>query len=308
MERISPYRLGATLYMPATRPDLVEIACGQRLAGLRSIVICLEDAVHHLELPEAQSNLRRALHQLGAERRQRGPLLFVRPRNPAMATTLLDWPEAERIDGFVLPKLDGNNLMAWSSHLNGCKQLLMPTLETPAIFDPVAVTELRDALICELADQIIALRIGGNDLLGLLGVRRNRERTLYDGPLAYTVAMLCSILGSSGFALTAPVMERYDRPDLLREELARDLDHGLVGKTAIHPSQIATIHAALQVDTDEYNEAMAITSSDAPAVFGLNGAMCEPATHSRWAEAILARAHHFGVRRDHARSLHEVTA
>ena len=45
MSTISPYALGATLYMPATRHDLADVVLNGKIPGLRSLVICLEDAV-----------------------------------------------------------------------------------------------------------------------------------------------------------------------------------------------------------------------------------------------------------------------
>ncbi|HNN29121.1 MAG TPA: HpcH/HpaI aldolase/citrate lyase family protein, partial [Agitococcus sp.] len=31
MEKLSPYALGATLYMPATRNDLLAVVCGEKI-------------------------------------------------------------------------------------------------------------------------------------------------------------------------------------------------------------------------------------------------------------------------------------
>ena len=101
---------------------------------------------------------------------------------------------------------------------------------------------------------------------------------------------------AAGFALTAPVFERMDNFDLLERELALDISHGLVGKTAIHPSQIETIHAALRVNVADLNSARLILQQDAAAVFKHGGAMCEPATHRAWAQNIVARAEWHGVR------------
>jgi citrate lyase beta subunit len=50
-------QLGATLYLPCTRRDLDAVLLGGRITGLRSAVLCLEDAVLEAELPIALSNL-----------------------------------------------------------------------------------------------------------------------------------------------------------------------------------------------------------------------------------------------------------
>jgi citrate lyase beta subunit len=83
---------------------------------------------------------------------------------------------------------------------------------------------------------------------------------------------------------------------LLKEELELDISHGLVGKTAIHPSQINTIQETLRVSLEDLNSARMIVSDVAPAVFKHNDAMCEPATHYKWALNILERAEWQGVR------------
>ncbi|HAT5556624.1 TPA: HpcH/HpaI aldolase/citrate lyase family protein [Proteus mirabilis] len=38
IERLSPWNLGATLYMPATRTDIVATIIDQKIDGLRSLI------------------------------------------------------------------------------------------------------------------------------------------------------------------------------------------------------------------------------------------------------------------------------
>ncbi|MNN45948.1 hypothetical protein D3C76_1055450 [compost metagenome] len=172
----------------------------------------------------------------------------------------------------------------------------MPTLETSDVYDPGAMVELGQALKANLNQRIIALRIGGNDLMGCLGLRRNPATTLYNTPMSYVIPMLAGVMGAQGFALTAPVFEQLATPHLLREELKLDIAHGLVGKTAIHPSQISIIQDTLRVSLEDLNCAKLIVNDVAPAVFKHNDAMCEPATHYKWAVNILERAKWHGVK------------
>lgn len=297
-KHISPFALGATLYMPATRDDLLKIVFGRKIEGLRSLVICLEDAVSEADVGVALANLTallQCIEQVGG-RPDKGPLVFVRPRDAEMAAKLNDWPLIGHVDGFVAPKLNMATLPAWEAAMTHPHLRLMPTLETADVFDPRAMAELKDALLGPLREQIIALRIGGNDLMSCLGLRRNPTTTLYGTPMGYVIPMLAGIMGAAGFALTAPVFERMDNLDLLKDELASDIAHGLVGKTAIHPCQIATIHDALRVSLDDLNSARLILESEAAAVFKHGGAMCEPATHRAWAKNIISRADWHGVR------------
>lgn len=300
MKKISPFALGATLYMPATRLDILSVVFGEKLEGLRSLVVCLEDAVSNNEVESALLNLQLLLAEIKSRggRPADGPLVFVRPRDSDMATKLAQWPLMSQADGFIMPKLTLKNLPLWDSAVAGTDLYLMPTLETKEVFDPSAMAELRDALLESVKDRVIALRIGGNDLMGCLGLRRNPTTTLYQTPMGYVIPMLAGVMGSAGFALTAPVFEQLQSPALLLEELELDMAHGLVGKTAIHPSQVPIIQRALQVSIDDVNGAKAILSESAPAVFQFNGAMCEPATHLKWATNMIERARWHGVRHD----------
>ncbi|WP_163004208.1 HpcH/HpaI aldolase/citrate lyase family protein, partial [Pseudomonas viridiflava] len=92
-----------------------------------------------------------------------GPLLFVRPRDAAMARILNDWPLMVHVDGFVVPKLSLKSLSSWEQAVTNPALTLMPTLETPEVFNPTAMVELGQALKANLDERIIALRIGGND-------------------------------------------------------------------------------------------------------------------------------------------------
>ncbi|WP_162268985.1 HpcH/HpaI aldolase/citrate lyase family protein, partial [Enterobacter hormaechei] len=47
----------------------------------------------------------------------------------------------------------------------------------------------------------------------------------------------------------------------MARELALDMAHGLVGKTAIHPGQIEVIQNALMVTQGEYSDALRILNS-----------------------------------------------
>ncbi len=291
---LSPYALGATMYMPATRDDLWAVASGQKIPALRSLVICLEDAVSDNEISMAINHLQTLLHRLAHEERSdQAPLLFVRPRNIHMAAKMADWSYINQIDGMVLPKFDLASLNAWHKILPP-NMLLLPTLETAEVYDAFAMRELRQALQHDFAP-VLALRIGGNDLLACLGLRRPPHLTLYQTPLGGLIAMLVGTFIPHGFALTSPVCEYFENAALLKEELAIDMQHGLVGKTIIHPCQIEHVHAALQVSTDEYNAAHAILEPDAHAVFRFEGAMLEPATHRAWAQRIFERATYYGV-------------
>jgi len=291
---LSAYALGATLYMPATRHDLWSVVSGEKIPHLRSMVICLEDAVSEQDVGLALQHLQQLLQQLAHEpRRAQAPLVFVRPRHSRMAAQLAEWPLIHQLDGFVLPKFDLDSLTDWQAAIPQ-NLLLLPTLETAMVYDSGAMRELREHLSSSKLP-VLALRIGGNDLLACLGLRRPPSHTLYQTPLAQVINQLIATFMPYGFALTAPVCEYFEPADLLKTEVELDVQHGLVGKTIIHPSQIGWVHRALQVDTKDYTAAQAILAPDARAVFQYEGAMLEPATHRAWAARIVERARYYGV-------------
>lgn len=290
----SPWALGAPLYMPAHRLDLMDIANGDKLPELRSMIFCTEDAVSCREI---EGSLRHLGLCLQGFRNTPQRFRFIRARNPDILTRLLALPGIDKIDGFVLPKFNAAVFDAYFELLRGTHFKIMPTLETRDVFDAEALRELRAALLqTDVFPRILMLRIGGNDLMNLLGLRRPRGLTLYQTPLGQVIASLVIAFKPYGFALSAPVFEYLDDLPLLHQEIQQDLAYGLIGKTAIHPAQIPIIEAAYAVDGEDYEMAMCLHKKDAPAVFKMHNSMCEVATHQRWAADIIARQRCFGVK------------
>jgi citrate lyase beta subunit len=290
---VSAYELGATLYMPVIHPKAPDIAAGRVPSPSSSIVLCLEDALGESDVERGVRVLTGILSSLPQSRRDR-PLTFIRPRSYAMACRLHAIEGIHRVDGFVLPKARLEATPDWLSLLAGTKLKLMPTIETPEFFDPARLIMFRDLLLAAGPDRIAAVRIGGNDLLGAMGLRRVRGATAYEGPLGWFLSMAASILISAGIRVSAPVFDIIDDPETLRREVTRDVEMGFVSKTAIHPDQAALIETAFAVSTEDLCVARAILAHDARSVFQIGGVMCEPATHAAWARRTVDRAARFG--------------
>ncbi|MDG5496032.1 HpcH/HpaI aldolase/citrate lyase family protein [Niveispirillum sp. BGYR6] len=287
--------LGASLYVPATRGDLVEIGNREKHKGLRSVIFCTEDAVLTDDVSQALDILENALPLMQASP---GLLRFIRVRNPHVMGRVLQMRGISKIDGFVLPKITTANLGNYLDQISGHDSpfVVMPTLETAEVFDAVEMRRLREYMSdSAVRPRILALRIGGNDLFNLLGVRRPPSRTIYETVIGHTIAMLVSTFKPHGFNLTAPVCEAIDCLKVLEREVVQDLDHGLFGKTAIHPQQAKMIESLYAVRNEDVDMAREILRSDAPAVFKMHGTMCEPATHRKAAQTLLERAALYGV-------------
>ena len=284
--------LGASLYVPAISPDLLEIANGKKFQ-LRSVIFCTEDSIHPEQVDFAIDNLKQTLPHFQNVQRLR----FIRVRNPDVMHQLLKAKGIEKIDGFVIPKATRSNLPDYIKLLGERHSFfLMPTLETADVFDACEMKKLRQFLLTDaIRPHLLSLRIGGNDLMNILGMRRPLETTIYDSPLREVISQLVGTFKPYGFNLTAPVFEGLAHTRVLQKEVELDLAYGLFGKTAIHPQQVPIIESAYAVREDDLKMALGILIDDAPAVFRMNDTMCELATHRNWATIILQRSKIYGI-------------
>lgn len=285
------YRLGASMYVPADSPHLQATFSGSKYPAVRSLIACTEDAVLPSRVNEALTTLGAVLRVLPG--RDRGPMRFVRCRNPEVLEQILALEGIHNIDGFVLPKTDQDNLPRYEALLGETDFYVMPTLETIGVFDAQWQSDMcRYLLNSRLNGRVLALRIGGNDLLKHLGLRRLRGYTSYETPLGALISQLVLTFRPHGFHLSAPVYDYFDDPVTLRREVSQDVRMGLIGKTAIHPSQASIIEEGLQVSREDMRAAELILGcrGQGAAVFKHGGAMHETIVHQTWAQHTLARA------------------
>ncbi|MGF0310572.1 HpcH/HpaI aldolase/citrate lyase family protein [Rhodococcoides fascians A25f] len=212
--------LGATLYIPATRPDLTATVNKRTDEGVRSIVIDLEDAVADHDLEEALANAIRTLNELSGS----SSLVFVRARTPEHIRTICAGltQGAGGLAGFVVPKFTAargaeflDEIVA-ASRLHGTRLFAMPVLESPEVVH----RETRDAelvaireLLGTYRDTVLAVRIGATDMCGTFGIRRDRDLTIYDvRVVADVISAIVNHLGrydGSGYVITGPVWEYF---------------------------------------------------------------------------------------------------
>lgn len=286
--------LGASMYVPCTHQDVLAIANGEKLGHLRSVIFCLEDAVAERDLEAAIANLEQALASMGAPR---DTLRFVRARNVEVMARVMAMPGVEKLAGFVIPKATRSNFRQYFELAKGTKHVFMPTLETAEVFDDNEMRGFREELSHpDIKDRVLALRIGGNDLLALLGLRRPKTGTIYQTPVGLVIGRLVAIFKPHGFQLSSPVFEHIAETELLDEEIRQDMAHGIMAKTAIHPDQVPQIERHYEVDQRELEVALMIVDPESPAVFKMHGSMCEVATHASWAKALVEQARKFGIR------------
>ncbi|MBT2690278.1 HpcH/HpaI aldolase/citrate lyase family protein [Bacillus sp. ISL-47] len=190
------YSLGATLYMPATRPNIHQDLLSKKHSGLTSMVICLEDAIGDDEVERAEELLSAELESLSMDlakglcHEEDLPLIFVRIRNFEQLLRLKrKVPNGlHLLTGFVLPKFspeEGSRVLSEINNLNNNGYCLyaMPILETKQIIQKE--TRLQELIgikkvLDRHEDLILNVRIGATDFSGLYGIRRNSDTTVYD--------------------------------------------------------------------------------------------------------------------------------
>jgi citrate lyase beta subunit len=194
-------------------------------------------------------------------------------------------------------------------------------------------------LLDKYRDHVPAVRVGATDLSAAYGLRRGRDFTVWDvRVVADALAAVVNVFSrddasnGGGYVVTGPVWEYFPRPTerilktqlretpfaeqrerALRAELiAKDLDglirevlldrtNGLLGKTVIHPSHVAAVHALSVVPAEEYRDVcdvLATASRGGASASRAGDKMNESKPHAAWARLALRRARAFGVARE----------
>ena len=190
------YGLGATLYMPATRPNIHQEILSKKHEGLTSLVIDLEDAVGDNEVDRAEMLLMTELLKLYGELNKGFlsfvdlPLMFIRVRNIEQFRRVNEQlGEATKLlTGVVLPKFTaerGEELLTevLKIHTNEHPFYAMPILETATVIQKeTRMEELMNIkhLLDRYKENILNVRIGATDFCGLYGIRRSADTTVYD--------------------------------------------------------------------------------------------------------------------------------
>lgn len=332
--------LGATFYSPGTRAGLADDARRAASIGTTSHVWCLEDSIPHDAVPWAQANVVRSLGELRDG--ERLPMLFVRVRTPQQVNELVSaaGDSARHLTGFVLPKFrPGPEGEAWleaveaAAGATGRRLFAMPVLEHEDLgWRESRAEHLHGVrrLLDAHRDVVLAVRVGGTDLCGLFGLRRDRDTTIYD--VAVVRDMLADILNTftrrGDYVVSGPVWEHFagndrlfksqlrqtpfennesmrlhrqlvrDDVDELLRECTLDRSNGFLGKTVIHPTHVSVVNALAAVTREEYDDAMVVLAgrgSGGVVRSPSGGKMNELGPHALWAEQVSARAAVFGV-------------
>lgn len=233
------YALGATLYMPAIRKNIVDDLITKKHKGLMSMVICTEDSIGDHMVLEAEESLAATLKRLN-EAIKTGelffedvPLIFIRVRNPGHLKRIFEisGESLKNVTGFVFPKFTDMNGEEYFINLKYINEALnktfyaMPILETPELIYWDERHE-RMGKVVSILDYyrplVLNVRIGGTDFSGLFGIRRSFDVTIYDisvirDLIAFLVNTFCRI--DRQYVISGPVWEYFYSERLLKPQL-----------------------------------------------------------------------------------------
>ncbi len=226
--------LGASLYMPGTRPTICRDIVRNRDAGSTSMVLCLEDAIRDSDVPAAEANIVAQLQEF-AELDTDPPLLFIRVRSPEQVVQLSKelGDAAQNLAGFVLPKFTAITGGAFidalleASELAGRHLYAMPVLESPDVLHLEvrrgSLLAIRD-LLEQHREHVLAIRVGATDLCGLYGLRRERELTIWDiAVVRDALADIVNVFARGGsYVVTGAVWEYFSGGERIFKPMVRE--------------------------------------------------------------------------------------
>lgn len=215
--------LGATLYVPAGRPTVVEDLARRRREGALAAVIDFEDSMTDSDAVDARPRAARLLAEL-AHSHEDLPFIFLRLRRPSDIAATLELADAVpgRLAGFVFPKFDpattgpeALEVLASSSALVGRRLVGMPILESAALAQIETRREFLTATSALVAgsNSIACIRIGAADIAGVFGLRRTSDTTIYD--IKVVADVIADVVNtfvrplSSAIPVSGPVWEHF---------------------------------------------------------------------------------------------------
>ena len=315
------YALGACLYMPATRQDLLKDVISSRTSGTHTITICMEDSISSSQVVQAENNVINLFLSIDLLLKDNDsfidslPLIFIRVRNVNQLYKLLNESSLIGLCGFIFPKFDAEigeeYLFALKEYNRSNKRTLyaMPILESPSIIHKeTRIVELNKIknIIDYYSEYVLNIRLGGTDFSGIYGLRRGRDYTIYD--LAVVKDCITDIINFfriDDYVISGVVYEYYNKVldfhnNILIKETHLDLTNGLTGKTVIHPTQVNVVNSIMVVSKENYIDAYNIINSSLDGVIKSDYAnkMNEIKPHEKWAKEILLKAKIMGVYED----------
>ena len=280
------------LFVPGDRPERFAKAVA---SGADAVIFDLEDAV----FPERRAAARLEIARYLADAERQVPL-WVRINAVTTDDALLDLAAVMdgRPDGIMLPKArdgaDVERASHWLESLEARAGLGKGSVGLIPLITESAGAVLNAASFTRLPGRVRGLTWGAEDLAADIGALGNR---LPDGEFEFTYAYarsMCLLAAAAAGVAAFDTVDTEIRDGAAVERRARDSRRqGFAGKLAIHPAQVAPIHAAFRPSAAEVEWAgrvlAAFSASPGAGAVSLDGRMLDR-PHIRQAERILAAA------------------
>ena len=313
---ILKYALGAFLYIPATQYNMMYKNIMGNVKCSRPLAICLEDAVGINGEEEAIENLSLVLDSIRKEvNDSERPLIFIRIKNPIQLEKIKNIinKNKDMITGILIPKANSMIIETCIDVLDSIgldKIYLLPIIESKEFVykesKEKAFLSLYNTLL-KNKSRILNIRIGITDILGIFGIRRSRNFSIYENIICtnFINDIITYLFREElDIPISGGVSEFYDTDnDEIRKayikEILLDKFHGLVGKTVIHPNQVAIVQALCVVTYEDYMDANMILEST-QGKYGVSRSisgdrMNEVNPHLLWAKKIIMLSKVYGV-------------
>jgi citrate lyase subunit beta/citryl-CoA lyase len=278
------------LFVPGDRPERFAKAAA---SGADAVILDLEDAVTPERRPYARGEI---ASWLGQADRSVPVWVRINPVDTADALPDLAAVIEGRPDGVVLPKArdgaDVHRVDHWLEALEARHGFGIGSIGLLPLITESAGALLRAGSFTCLPARVRGLTWGAEDLAADVGAVANKDA---DGEYELTYAMARSFCLLAAAAAGVPAYDTVDvefRDVAAVERRARaSRRQGFIGKLAIHPAQVAPIHAAFSPTATEiaWAERVLAAFAAAPGVGALafeGGMLDKP--HLRQAERILA--------------------
>ncbi len=317
------YSVGALLYCPANHKTIAASIIQERFGAKYSLALCLEDTIQDNCVKDAEQKLiaaLRTIQEAGKIRKENSepdfflPKIFIRVRHPEQIQALYERAGAaqELITGFIAPKFAPDNADSYIDAIRELNRTASRTVYMMPIFESPSIIHLlnRGRILYSLKEKldtaepyILNIRVGGNDLCHMFGFRRHADESIHSiRPVADIFSDIITVFGMD-YVVSGPVWEYYGGAGWdtgLSAELRQDRLCGFIGKTVIHPKQIALVNSAYQVSRTDWEDARAIlgwsrTSDTLVAGNSAKERMNECKTHENWAKRILLLSEYYGV-------------
>lgn len=335
-KEILQYCVGSLLYTPATNKKIANKILNKEIPHLKSIALCLEDAIGSGQVAEAEKQVKETLSVLDENKNfLEGdlPLIFIRVREPQQMWRLYRKCGSllELITGFLIPKFNKDNMQDYIENFHKVKEkmetplYILPIIEsTNAIYIQKRIDNLlqiREGLDL-IKDEVLNVRVGGADFSNIFGIRRKMSDTIWDVRVVSNCLADIINMFSKDYVVSGAVWEYFDSGKLnygydistgvqiqlvdyawkigLKKELYLDRLNGMIGKTCIHPKQLEWVQKSLIVNREDYEDATQIVNASVSEYGVLNGhgKMNELRTHINWAKKIIKLASIYGVKED----------